>query len=209
MAKIFLDESGDLGFKTKSSNWFIFTLVLTNNHRKIEKCVKWVHKQLRKKYKRVGELHAYHSKANTKKLLLKKLSGIEDLKILCIILNKKKVYVDLQNQKNHLYNYTANILLDRLHRKKLINTDEVIDLVIDQKDTNRFIRENFEKYLKDNLTKRSSNRIRIKICPSHTEKCLQAVDFLSWAIYRKYEQNEVEYYEIIKNKIIEENLLFP
>ncbi len=35
------------------------------------------------------------------------------------------------------------------------------------------------------------------------------VDFVSWAIFRKYERGDYEYYEIIKDKIIEEKLLFP
>jgi hypothetical protein len=74
---------------------------------------------------------------------------------------------------------------------------------------NEFIRNNFEKYLKDNFTKRGSKKFNIKIKPSHTEKCLQAVDFVSWAIFRKYEKNDYEYYEIIKNNIIGENILFP
>ena len=209
MAYIFLDESGDLGFKSTSSNWFLFTIVLTNDHRKIEKCVRNAHQRLARKYKKVGELHAYHSQPSVRKKLLSDLAQIEDLKILCIVLNKKKVYVDLQNQKNYLYNYTANILLDRLHKKNILDTTEPIELYIDQKDTNKFIQENFEIYLKQNLTKKRNSRINIQIKPSHTEKCLQAVDFLSWAIFRKYEKNDYEYYEIIKNKIIEENLLLP
>lgn len=208
MAYIFLDESGDLGFKPASSKWFIFTIVLTNNHKKIEKVIKNIRKGLKKKFK-LKELHAYHSDATIKHKMLKKLSELEDLKVFCIILNKKKVYVDLQNQKNYLYNYTANILLDRLHNKNIIKTDEPISLYIDQKDTSKFIRENFEKYLKDNLIKRGNNRkIEIRIKPSHTEKCLQAVDFVSWAIFRKYERGDYEYYEDIKDKIIEEKLLF-
>lgn len=208
MAYIFLDESGDLGFKKASSKWFIFTIVLTNDHKKIEKVIKNIRKGLKKKFK-LKELHAYHADAITRHRMLKKLSGLEDLKILCIILNKKKVYVDLQNQKNYLYNYTANILLDRLHNKNIIETNEPISLYIDQKDTSKFIRENFEKYLKDNLIKRgNSGKIEIKIKPSHTERCLQAVDFVSWAIFRKYERGDYEYYEDIKDKIIEEKLLF-
>ncbi len=208
MAYIFLDESGDLGFKPKSSKWFLFTIVLTNNHKKIEKVIKNIRKGLKKKYK-LKELHAYHANSVTKHRMLKKLSGLEDLKIFCIVLNKKKVYIDLQNQKNYLYNYTANILLDRLYNKRLIRTDEPISLYIDQKDTSKFIRENFEKYLKDNLIKRGNNgKIEIRIKPSHTEKCLQAVDFVSWAIFRKYEKGDYEYYEDIKDKIIEEKLLF-
>ncbi len=209
MSYIFLDESGDLGFKKTSSKWFLFTVVFTNNHRPVEKSIKSVHRGLRKKYKRVSELHAYHTQPHNRKRVLSKLSKITDLKILCIVLNKSKVYVDLQNQKNYLYNYTANILLDRLHRKNIIRTTEPIELYIDQKDTNKFIRENFEKYLKDNLAKRADHKVNIRIKPSHAEKCLQAVDFISWAIFRKYEKNDYEYYEIIKNKIIEENLLFP
>ncbi|MFA5187965.1 MAG: DUF3800 domain-containing protein [Patescibacteria group bacterium] len=209
MAYIFLDESGDLGFSSRSSQWFILTIVLTNKHRKIEKCVKKVHKGLKKKYKKIKELHAYHSDATTKKRILKLLSDADDLKVLCIILNKKKVYTDLINQKSFLYNYTANILLERLHNRNLIKTNERINIFIDQRETNKFLKKNFEDYLRSNLVKRGNNDFDIKIKPSHTEKCLQAVDFISWAIFRKYEQGEYEYYEIIKNKIIEENLLFP
>jgi hypothetical protein len=211
MSYIFLDESGDLGFVKKSSRWFVLTVVLTNNHRKIEKCVKKVHHNLRKKFKKVAELHAYHTDDVTKKRILRLclLSETDDLKIFCIILNKKKVYIDLRKQKNYLYNYTANILLDRLHNKKFLNSDDKIQIIIDQRETNKFLRNNFENYLKNNLVKRGNNAFEIKIRPSHAEKCLQAADFISWAIFRKYEMNDYEYYEIIKNKIIEENLLYP
>jgi len=209
MSYIFLDESGDLGFSERSSRWFILTLVFTNNHRKVEKCIKKVHRGLKRKYKKISELHAYHADSTTRKKVLKLLSETGDLKILCIILNKKKVYTDLQNQKSYLYNYTANILLDRLHNKKLLKDGEKILVYIDQRETNKFLKKNFEDYLKSNLIKKGNNHFEIKIKPSHTEKCLQAVDFISWAIFRKYEKNDYEYYEIIKNKVIEENLPFP
>lgn len=209
MLYLFLDESGDLGFSERSSRWFLLTIVFTSNHRKIEKCVKKVHHSLKKKYKRVSELHAYHSDSATKKRILKLLADTDDLKILCIILNKKKVYIDLQNQKSYLYNYTANILLDRLHNKKILKNGEKILIYIDQRETNKFLKKNFENYLKNSLTGKVDSHFEIKIKPSQTEKCLQAVDFISWSIFRKYEISDYEYYEIIKRKIIGENLLFP
>lgn len=204
---IFLDESGDLGFSKKSSRWFLFTILLTNKHRRVEKIIKSVHKSLRKKDKKISELHAYHMNALVKRRLLYQLSLLDDLKILCIVLNKNKVYIDLQNQKNYLYNYTANILLDRLHNKEILSATESVKVFIDQKDTNKFIKNNFENYLKSKLNN-WNNAIDIKIKPSHTEKCLQAVDFVSWAIFRKYELGDYEFYSIIKDKIIEENVLF-
>jgi len=43
----------------------------------------------------------------------------------------------------------------------------------------------------------------------YEEKSLQAVDFVSWAIFRKYEYGDDSYYDLIKDKIMEENPLFP
>jgi len=209
MLYIFLDESGDLGFNERSSRWFILSIILTSNHRKVEKCVKRVHKGLKKKYKKVGELHAYHSDSVTKKRILRMLSGVQDIEIYSIILNKKKVYTDLKNQKNYLYNYTANILLDRLYNKKNFRKGVNVLICIDQRETNKFLKKNFMDYLNNSLIKKGDGNFKIKIRPSQSEKCLQAVDFISWAIFRKYEKNDYEYYEIIKNKIVGESLLFP
>ncbi len=49
----------------------------------------------------------------------------------------------------------------------------------------------------------------MSLAASHDEKGLQAVDFISWAIFRKYERGDFEYYELIKEKIVDERLLFP
>lgn len=209
MVYIFLDESGDLGFEKKgSSRWFIFTIALTSHHRRIEKVMKSIRKKLRKKHQHLTELHAYHADEATRRLVLESLANIEDLKILSIVLNKKKVYIDLQNQKNYLYNYTANILLDRLYTKAIVTLSDSLIICIDRKDTNKRIRQNFEAYLETSLKRKRAGKISVVLRGSHEDKCLQAVDFISWAIFRKYEWNDSSYYELIKNKIIEENMLF-
>ncbi len=41
------------------------------------------------------------------------------------------------------------------------------------------------------------------------QKALQAADFVSWAIFRKYEYDDTAYYDIIEKKIVEERPLFP
>jgi len=38
MSYIFLDESGDLGFGKRSSKWFLFTLVVVDDERVLERC---------------------------------------------------------------------------------------------------------------------------------------------------------------------------
>lgn len=123
MSFIFMDESGDLGFnfnKRGTTKYFLITFLLTQNKREMEKCVKKVHAGLRKRYKKIGVLHAYVEEPITKKRLLSLLAE-EDCRIMTILLNKKRVYTKLQDEKPVLYNYVTNILLDRIFTKKLIH----------------------------------------------------------------------------------------
>ncbi|MEK7157224.1 MAG: DUF3800 domain-containing protein [Patescibacteria group bacterium] len=209
MAYIFLDESGDLGFKKTSSKWFLFTIAIVPEPRMLENVVKKIWRPLKKKHKRLGELHAYHANDITRTRMLQKLNELSDLKILTVILNKQKVYVDLQNQKNYLYNYAANILLDRLHTSGVLADGESIGLYIDRKDTKKRLRENFTDYLTKAMTSRRKGGFTVALHASHENRSLQAVDFMSWAIFRKYERGDYQYYELIKDKITDERLLFP
>lgn len=206
---IFLDESGDLGFSTRSSKWFLFTLVVVDDPRKLERIIKKVRLTLKKKYKhKMSELHAYNADSITRNRVLSQLAQ-EDIAIVTTVLNKSKVYIDLHNQKNYLYNFTANIILERLIRTKFIQGDARITLVVDKKDTKKQLKENFVSFITNAMEKRRDGEFTMTLAASHDEKGLQAVDFISWAIFRKYEKGDFEYYEKIKDKIIDERLLFP
>lgn len=118
MAFIFMDESGDLGFdfsRPGTSRYFLVTFLFCRNKRPIERCVKKVHVGLRKKFRRIGVLHAYREEPATRSRLLGLLAG-QDCRIMTILLNKRKVYTRLQDEKAVLYNYVTSILLDRIFR---------------------------------------------------------------------------------------------
>ena len=212
MSYIFLDESGDLGFdfsKHKTSKVFVVTCLLTVDKRPIEKIVKKIHSELQKKYKkRFGLLHAVKEKAITRQRLLRRLKE-EEISIMTIYLNKKKVYTKLRDEKQVLYNYVTNILLDRIYTRKLIPLAGTIELVASKRETNKFLNENFKNYLNTQIKNRHKVDIKITIKTPFEEKTLQAVDFVSWAIFRKYEYEDESYYNLIRSKVIEENPLFP
>jgi len=212
MAYIFLDESGDLGFnfrKRKTSKVFVVTCLFTENKKPIEKIVRKTHSELKKKHKRrFGILHAVKEKPITRQRLLKRLNE-KDCSIMTIYLNKKRVYTKLQEEKAVLYNYVANILLDRIYSKKLVPTGKKVELIASKRETNKFLNENFKNYLNNQMRNRHKIEVSIQIRTPSEEKTLQAADFVSWAIFRKYEYGDDSYYHIIKNKIVEENPLFP
>jgi len=150
MSYIFLDESGDLGFdfsKKRTTKHFVITLLYTSDKRKIEKIVKQVHRGLTKSQKhKISHLHANKEKAVTRIRLLNKLSA-KEINVMIIYLNKKKVYTRLHNEKDVLYNYVTNILLDRILTKKLVPQTDDIDLIASRKETNKFLNQNFREYL--------------------------------------------------------------
>lgn len=206
-----MDESGDLGFdfsRKGTSRYFLITFLFCERKRPIEKCVKKVHRDLRKKYRRVGTLHAYREEPITRKRLLS-LLAYRDCKVMTILLNKRKVYTRLQDEKAVLYNYVTNILLDRIFSKQLLPGIEDYEIIAARRETNRFLNKNFQQYLKSQLTERHDVRVKVSIKTPKQEKGLQAVDFISWAVFRKYERSDSSYYDIIKGNIMEENPLFP
>ncbi|MBI5236631.1 MAG: DUF3800 domain-containing protein [Deltaproteobacteria bacterium] len=206
-----MDESGDLGFdfgKSGTTKYFVITLVFAEHKRPIEKCVKKVHAGLSKKLKEKGRiLHAYHEKSETRIRLLRCLAE-KDASIVAIILNKRKVHIRLREGKAVLYNYVTNILLDRIFTRKLIPAVGKIELIAERRETNKFLNVNFKDYLEKQVSNNHGVDLRVEI-RTPEEKSLQAVDFASWAIFRKYEYGDDYYYKTIKGIIIEENPLFP
>ena len=213
MAYIFLDESGDLGFDFKkkgTSQFFIVTILYTRDSKgALEKIVKKTHSELAKKFKRrIGVLHAVQEKPITRLRILKRISE-KECGVMAIYLNKKKVHTHLQDEKQVLYNFVTNILLDRIYSKKILSPDLSIEFVASRRETNKFLNENFRDYLTRQIKNNHKGLIKVSIKTPAEEKCLQAVDFLSWAIFRKYERGDESYYKVFRKKISEENPLFP
>ncbi|MCA6069927.1 MAG: DUF3800 domain-containing protein [Endomicrobium sp.] len=212
MAYIFMDESGCLGFdftKSKTSKNFVVTFLMAKNDNIVNKVVSKTFKSIPKSKRLThhGILHCSKEDNKTKIKLLTELKD-KDISVMSIILSKKKVFTRLQDEKTILYNYVTNILLDRIINKKILPLDEVVKFMASRRETNKFLNTNFKNYLETEALSNHKLKIEVGIKPPHSVKGLQAVDFVSWALFRKYEYGENFYYNIIKNMIVEESSLF-
>lgn len=213
MGYIFLDESGDLGFdfeKKKTSKYFIITFLFSKNKKILESIVKKIFKGFTKTELRshAGILHAFKEQPKTRQKLLRMFSEKMAGDVIVITLNKKKVYTNLRDEKQILYNYVANILLDRVFTKKLIPPGETVEIIASRRETNKFLNANFKNYIENKTMSKHRSKIKIEIKSHASEKSLQIVDMLSWSIFRKYEYRDENYYRIFSNRIIEENPLY-
>src|SRR3989344_5888024 len=168
MAYIFLDESGDLGFnfnKKKTSKYFVVTFLFVKEKVSLERLVKKIFKGFSKMEVKNhnGVLHAFKETPRTRQKLLNLFREKNMSNVLVIYLNKKKVYTKLQDEKQVLYNYVTNILLDRVCTKKLIPIDEKILLVASRRETNKFLNQNFSMYLKSQVKNNHQIDIDIEI----------------------------------------------
>lgn len=211
MKYIFLDESGDLGFdfsKQATSRYFIVTVLFTDYKRPIQKLIRKVHANLRKKYKiRTSTLHAAKEESVN---ILRICRGLTDknCQVLTICVDKNKVFPELRSKKHALYNYIVSILLDRVVGRHLVSAKDSLLLVASKRETNKFFNQNFHEYLRRQIKNSYGIELEIEIKTPAEEKCLQAADIASWSIFRKHEYGDDRYYRVLESIIVEERILF-
>jgi hypothetical protein len=197
---IFLDESGELGFKERSSKYFVITLLSCDEGEiyELRRIMKKVREKIfKKKMKKYPELKGNNSTDKIRNDVLTRLNRTNS-EIFVIILEKSKVYEYLKNKKDKLYNYISNLILNEC---SLDNSH--VSLIVDKSKTNRSLREDFDNYIRNNLNQKNSNcNLIIKHENSQKEGCLQVLDFVSWAIFRNYEYKDSKYMDLVKDKIV-------
>lgn len=209
---VYMDESGDLGFdftKSKTSRFFVVSFIFTSQPKQIDKIIKKIFSG----FTRVevknhhGILHCYKERPTTRLRLLNALVKT-DSTILTLKMDKSKVYTRLHDEKHVLYNYIVNILLDRMISKKLVPIDQPIRFVASKRETSRFLNENFINYIQSQTTSNHKLDITTEIVKPSQEKGLQAVDFVAWSFFRKYEHQDSSYADVLQSITVQEGKLF-
>ena len=213
MLYIYLDESGDLGFdfvNKKPSKFFTVCILVikgTEGKKRISKMVeRTLRRKLNPKGKRkrlVHELKATSTTLHVKEYFFRNIRNV-DFSIYSLILNKKRVYQHLIEDKSRVYNWVARMLLDQIDFSE---ADTQISLVIDKSKSKPEIAE-FDRYVFWNLKGKVDPKIPLRIShkDSQEDLCLNAADLFSWGVFRKYEKSDTGWYDVFKSKIRYENL---
>ena len=207
MRSIYLDESGDMGFdftKGGTSKHLLITFLMLNECRPVISLVKKVFTSLLKTRKRKNNdmLHAYYEKDITVKRMLNGLALL-DVKIATIRLDKRNVL--LTANVHELYTGMVVSLVNRLYADGIIDNTGDIMFIASRKNTSNKLNEDFS----ESVVNRTSNiNLSIDIVKPSDDKCLQAVDFISWAMWQKYEKDDESYSEIIASKIVKEYVMY-
>lgn len=199
MVYVYFDESGNLGFSKRSTKNFVVGMVVPLKRREVLNCVKHTRKRkLQKKYRKIAELKFSKATEGQRKYLLKCL-GEKNVDIYYLNVEKSRVYPELRKVKNRLYTYISGVLFTWLVENY---PSQHFNLVVD-KSLPKYQRENFDWYVKNRSRLLGNKNILISIIHENSQNNLglQVVDFVTGALYHKYEKENDGYYDLIKDKI--------
>ena len=128
--------------------------------------------------------------------ILKKLNNI-DYEVYIIIFDKANKYKIRYEYDN---NETYDILASKL--AKLINIDKPTFIFIDKSKNKQKEIDNFNTRFLDNLNNIQKQPINIEHTNSMHYKGLQMADLISWSAFQNFENENPEFLDMIKNKVL-------
>ena len=195
MSYIYIDESGDLGTKHGSSKYFIMAAIKVEDSKKLEKIIKKTRRDFKKKMLSSNEVKGGNLPYDLTIKILEKLKNI-DYEVFIIVFDKENRYKIGYGDNKKAY----DILASRL--AKLINIDKPTFIFIDKSKNKQEEIDSFNELFLDNLNNIKKQPITIEHADSMHYKGLQMADLISWSTFQNFENDNPEFLDIIKNRVV-------
>ena len=195
MSYIYIDESGDLGTKKASSKYFIMAAIKVEDSKKLEKIIKKTRRDFKKKMLTSNEVKGGNLPYELKIKILEKLKNI-DYEVFIIVFDKENRFKIGYGDNKKAY----DILASRL--AKLINIDKPTFIFIDKSKNKQEEIDNFNELFLNNLNNIKKQPIKIEHADSMHYKGLQMADLISWSTFQNFENDNREFLDMIKNKVV-------
>jgi len=192
---VFIDNSGDPGFKTDkgSSKIFVIAIVIFKDNLEAEKTSLSI-KELRRKLK-MSDLSEFKFNKSSKKFRRAFIETAKryDFKIRAIVVNKKDIYSQrLRAHKENFYNY---IIMQVIKNSKSI---EKAKLKFDKRGEIE-IRNQLRVYLSRELDNKKNNIFNdLKFVDSRQNTLIQLADMVAGSIFSFYTVKDKNYLEELK-----------
>lgn len=214
MHYLFIDESGELGTNPKSSEFFLITALCTENLKALEKRI-WKEKAklINAGWPRDIEIKGTSVWGSPYNARIPTTISDKREDVMCGILQSicagpNKVHYSIAKKKHlssHImraeygiaYNWLCGSLLCRAYHKHFAGD---LEIVVDQRSKETHSKMKFDGYIETKLVGDCKHELALTIshAESHDIAGLQAVDFLSWALFRKYEKQQSKFADLLK-----------
>ena len=194
----YLDESGDVAPFTGSRH-LIVTILLTPNARPIELHVKRARMALGRKT-RPDEMKATAVETTVVQRLLQAIID-ENTEIIAVVADKRAIRRPPDDPEDIYREVMAQAV------RICVERHPHVDLWFDKRYTKPTLRHLLEKTIRDRIADIPQQAMLLYQEDSQRQRGLQAVDHVAWAFYQKYERDDDRFYQILKRKIVSEEVL--
>ncbi|MDP2909742.1 MAG: DUF3800 domain-containing protein [bacterium] len=199
---IFIDEAGNLITKKDDGECFIIAGIFTENPRILKKLILRTRKAKLSPRDRKNDSEIKSSKATDKykRYLYEHLNRIDNFQIFGLYLKIKDIPAHMRNKEGLIYLRITEELL----KLGCIEKYDKINLVMDNKGLKGLTKNAFDLALTEEFGASFKNPKIFSIfhADSQKEKGIQAVDFVTHAIFQKYQRGNDIWLEMIKDKIV-------
>ena len=195
MSYIYIDESGDLETKKGSSKYFIIAAIKVENSKRLDKIIKKTRRDFKKELLTSNEIKGGNLPYDLKIKILKKLKNI-DYEVFIIVFDKVNRYKIGYGDNKKAY----DILASRL--AKLIKIDKPTFIFIDKSKNKQKEIDDFNEIFLNNLNNIQKQPITIEHVDSMHYKGLQMADLISWSTFQNFENENPEFIDMVKNKVV-------
>ena len=201
---VYVDESGDLGFGEKATEFFVVAYVITSNHYPVERDILRLKKKFNTRWR--GSISEFKFRNDDDDTRDRVLSTILDLDFdLGYVVIRKSYVVDRLRTAPLLYRYSVvnNIITD------LVNGYDVKDLTVTvDKSLPRAGIDEFNRYLADKLSWRQvvekgddMPTFRVYHLQSEGQPGLQVADYCAGAAFSYFERANPVFYDLLRPKV--------
>lgn len=215
---VFVDEAGDMDFTAKGSRYYMFTFLVKRRPFQLHESVAnyrydLLERNLAPNEKRldIEAFHASYDNKYIKQALFEVMAGFDNeaVKVYSYILEKPKVMPDKRQKKDEFYisnlRYAIERLLDRIGvATHLIIITDRLPVAQNKAKQVKALKTGVKEYMARHAL---SCRYDLFHHCSASSVNLQLVDYISWAIFRKHEQQDDYFYQKIQRYILEEDVM--
>jgi Protein of unknown function (DUF3800) len=216
MAYVYIDESGDLGFTERGSDYFVIACVKVDDdetNKNLQRIPKKIRqRKLRKKYHKCPELKFSNSSSLIREQFLSRAARL-NIEVYSVIIKKEYTQEKLRNNLPILYNYILKILLEKPLSR--IGKNNSLTVFLDKCMSKTQV-ENFENYVKTEFLSIFQEIPNVEIIheSSQNNGGIQVADFICGAFGYKYNTAKLKndynrYTDIVQPRtVIEKTDLF-
>lgn len=204
---IFIDESGNFDFSEKGTKYFTFSALITDNPLKFDNLINRLKLDILTKQQlpelnnqyldrfSIKHFHATEDKQLVRNLFFELIKSMDNIKLNSIVIEKRKTNPTLYDPEKFYTKFLGSLMAYVFQAYWFDELCIFVDGCAVDKN-----KDAFKKGIVKELYRRNSMAKFVLYFPSSsTFSCLQVVDYLSWAIFRKWEKKDLRSYDQIKH----------